>query len=50
MPKIMIVLLDHQSVYFPGQIVRGHMILDLNDYTDVQCKHSLIVLFNSRLA
>ena len=45
MAKVKIVVLDPQDVYFPGQTVRGHVILDPNDVTNVQRKFSLILLF-----
>jgi len=45
MAKVKIVVLDPQDVYFPGQTVRGHVILDPNDVTNVQRKFSLKLLF-----
>jgi len=41
MPKIKIVILDPQDVYYPGQTIRGHVLLALNDFTDVQRKFYL---------
>ena len=43
MANINIVVLDPQDVYFPWQTIQGHMLLDLNDFTNIQRKLSLFL-------
>jgi len=47
MPKVnlfKIDILDPQDVYYPGQTVRGHVILELNDVTYVNSKQLFYII------